>query len=109
MKNEEIKFFVETELRDRFMKAVEQNQKSIDQVLSELMTEYVDRTQTNLPGISSDERIRRGKALAFAQASVELEGFKVTEEYKIQAQRFINGEIEFEDLTKSVHEQIKNG
>lgn len=104
-----MKFLVEPELRDKFIKAVENNQKSIDQVLRELMADYINRMQSKLPSLSVEERNRREKALAFAQASVELEGFKVDEDYKIQAQRFINGEIEFSDLTKSVHEQIKNG
>jgi hypothetical protein len=58
-------------------------------------TPYVEK-------ISTDERNRRAKALNGALASVALEGFFVPKEYEVQAQRFINGEIEFSELTKCV-------
>lgn len=56
--------------------------------------------------ISSEEKNRRAGALADAVASVELEGFLVEEEYKTEAQRFVNGEIELSALTQTVDELI---
>jgi len=47
---------------------------------------------------SAAEKMRRRKAYDSAIASVGLEGFKVTKEYADEAQRFINGEIDFDEL-----------
>ena len=53
------------------------------------------------------ERDRRQSAFYSALASVGLEGFKVSNEYAVQAKRFIEGEIEFSELTRAVHEQAR--
>ena len=43
--------------------------------------------------ITEEERLNRQKALNYACASVELEGGKISKEWKEYARRFINGEI----------------
>lgn len=50
--------------------------------------------------ISVAERERRQKAVDFAHASVFLSGFKLSDEAKKHAQRFINGEIELQEFLK---------
>lgn len=49
---------------------------------------------------SQEERDRRQRAVDFAHASVGLEGFKLSDEEKKHAQRFINGEIELQEFLK---------
>lgn len=48
--------------------------------------------------INDDERGKRAEAIAYAKASVELEGFVVSQELEEEAQRFINGEIDLEEF-----------
>lgn len=57
--------------------------------------------------ISVAERERRQNAANFARASVGLEGFKASDNYMVQVQRFVEGEIKFSELTKAVHEQAR--
>ncbi|HEX5345065.1 MAG TPA: antitoxin VbhA family protein [Duganella sp.] len=56
------------------------------------------------PLISAEEREKRQTAANFALASVGLEGFQVTDTYKAQLERFINGEIDFAKLIKAARE-----
>lgn len=48
--------------------------------------------------ISEEERQLRKEAVEYANASVELEGFKLSPEYKSRQQLFINGEIDSSGL-----------
>lgn len=48
--------------------------------------------------ISADERNRRAEAFKGAKASVELEGFFISDELEKLAQSFIDGEIEFSEF-----------
>jgi DNA-directed RNA polymerase subunit F len=50
------------------------------------------------PIISEEEKQRRQEAMNYATASVELEGFKISEADEQHAQRFINGEITLEQF-----------
>ena len=81
------------------------------QVLREFMREYVAHVRQGRTGkdsvITPAEQGRRQNAFHSALASVGLEGFTVPVEYEIQAKRFIEGEVEFAELTKAVHEQAK--
>lgn len=52
---------------------------------------------------SNDERRHRQGAVDFAAASVALEGLSAPKEYDEMAQRFIEGEIEFDELTEFTH------
>lgn len=54
--------------------------------------------------ISPEEREKRQTAANFALASVGLEGYQVTDAYKAQLERFINGEIDFAELIKAARE-----
>lgn len=54
------------------------------------------------------ERRRRQAAIETARASVGLEGFVLTSEYEEASERFIRGEIEFQDLLKFVHQLAQN-
>ena len=53
------------------------------------------------------ERRKRQAGVNFARANVGLEGFKPSPEYEALAERFINGEIEFSEVTETVKEQAQ--
>lgn len=53
------------------------------------------------------ESTKRLEAMNSARASVGLEGFKLGPEYEALAVRFINGEIEFTEVTETVKEQAQ--
>jgi len=114
-KESTVTFRVEKDLRIKFSETVKREHQPAAQVLREFMRGYVDEAHRRTAGvgsISSSERKRRAEALNGALASVALEGFSVPQEYEVQAQRFINGEIEFSDLTQFVQElalKIANG
>jgi hypothetical protein len=59
-----------------------------------------------LPYISDAERHRRQRSCEFAQATIELEGFEVSEEDQILARRFINGQVDIEEIIKLAKEPI---
>ena len=67
------------------------------------MQNVMVKTATN----STSERQQREEAVQFALASVELEGFSVSDEYLARARRYIDGEIEISELTQS--DQILRG
>lgn len=50
------------------------------------------------PTISAEERKRREDAANFARASIGLEGFKISAECEARTQRYINGEIDFDQF-----------
>lgn len=51
-----------------------------------------------VPRISAEERREREEAVLFANASVGLEGFKVSAEAEARANRFIAGEIDLPEF-----------
>lgn len=112
-KEVQMTFRVEPDLRAEFTQATERDHRPAAQVLREFMRRYVQQSQERVAAqpandvISAAERQKREDAASFARASVGLEGFKVTDEYAVQAQRFIKGDIEFSELTKAVHEQAR--
>lgn len=108
MKDVQMTFRVEPELRASFTEAAEAEHRPAAQVLREFMREYVAhvrQARASHSTLSAAEQNRRRKAFNSALASVGLEGFEVTEAYKVQAERFIKGEIEFSELTRIVHVQ----
>ena len=111
MKDAQMTFRVEPELRDSFIEAVGMEQRPAAQVLRDFMREYVSHVRQAPTDKSSfiapAEQSRRQNAFHSALASVGLEGFKVPDEYEVRAKRFIEGEIEFSELTKAVHEQAR--
>lgn len=64
---------------------------------------------THKPPIDEAERKRREEAVKYAQASVGLEGFTLSQADEEHARRFIDGEIELSEFVKlrseSGHEQ----
>lgn len=54
------------------------------------------------------ESCKRLEAVNFGRASVGLEGFKPSPENEALAVRFINGEIEFPEVIKTVKEQAQH-
>lgn len=50
------------------------------------------------PALSTAERRKREDAVRFANASVGLEGFRVTPEAEARAQRFVSGEIDLAEF-----------
>jgi hypothetical protein len=53
---------------------------------------------TTVEPISAVERKRRRDGMNFAIANVELEGGQVGEDFKADAQRYVDGEITFEEF-----------
>jgi predicted transcriptional regulator len=97
-------FRVEEDLRERFAAAAKDSHRPAAQVLRELMRAYVERTPARpapAAGLISDaERRRRQAAVDFAQASVGLEGFKISPEEEAHAQRYIDGDIDLEEYVR---------
>ncbi|MEN9868757.1 MAG: hypothetical protein RL748_4347 [Pseudomonadota bacterium] len=54
-------------------------------------------TKSNIP---PDEQRKRQAAVNFARASVGLEGFQLAPDTESIAQRFINGEIDFNEFMR---------
>ena len=96
-------FRVEEDLRARFTKAAEREHRPAAQVLREFMREYVSRARAagrkGAP-LADDERRRREQAVRTAWASVNLEGFTISDEERLHAQRFIDGEIELDEFVR---------
>ncbi len=57
--------------------------------------------------ISAAERRQRQEAVRFATASIALEGLAVPKEYDEMAQRFIDGEIELDELAEFTHKTAR--
>lgn len=56
--------------------------------------------------VTEKDRQRRLEAVSYAQASIALEGFKLTDADKLHAERYINGEIELSEFVKPRGESI---
>lgn len=97
---------VDEELHAEFAEAAKLDNRPASQVLRELMRGYVNQLRDQVvktaanESISAVERERRQKAVEFAHASVGLEGFKLSDEEKKHAQRFVNGEIGLQEFIK---------
>jgi len=76
--------------------------KEFDDVL-----DRIDLEQKNHSFISEEEKKYRKEAFEYAQASVALEGFNLSEEYIQEVKRFIQGEIDFQSLTAHLHKMTK--
>lgn len=64
------------------------------------MSGYVEKVRSRAASISPQERKRREEAFIYARASVELEGFRISEALEQHARRFINGEIDMTEFLK---------
>jgi len=63
-----------------------------------------DKENQQKLSISAEEKNRRQKAFNYAKASMFLEGFELSDEYIQEANRFINGEIEFIQIKEKIDE-----
>lgn len=107
MKEVQMTFRVEAELRSSFTEAAELDCRPAAQVLRELMRAYVSQARERVAKPANDitsaaERQRRENAVNFSRASVGLEGFKPSQEEEARAQRFINGEIDLNEFVQVV-------
>lgn len=99
---------LESDLRDGFAEAAEFDHRPAAQVLRDFMRDYIEKVQVRklaaIASISSAERKRREWAVNYALGTVAMEGFEVPKEYEIASQKFVRGEISFEELTMKVQE-----
>jgi hypothetical protein len=105
MKEVQMTFRVDLELRISFTEAAELDHRPAAQVLREFMRTYVSQTRERAAQptndiISDAERKRRQDAVNFSRANVGLEGFKPSAEAEAHAQRFINGEIDLKEFAQ---------
>lgn len=63
-------------------------------------------SNTSFKRISAGERRRRQEAVRYAQASVGLEGFQLTDQVAALAQRFIDGEIELSEFMAALPRDV---
>jgi hypothetical protein len=54
--------------------------------------------------LTAAERKRRQDAVDFSRASVRLEGFVPSQDYEIEAARFVSGQIDMAELTRRTFE-----
>ena len=95
MKEVQMTFRIEPDLRARFTEAAGSEHRPAAQVLRELMRAYVSQTQARAGGgnAAAAERLRREDAVNFARASVGLEGFTLSAQDEANAARLINGDL----------------
>ena len=98
--------FIISQLADSEVKEIEFYTQEEDAVISNdaaaiqrVMSIYYPKVkdayeQYRTAPITEEERQSRQKAFDYACASVELEGLKISDEYKAYARRYINGEID---------------
>ena len=114
MKDVLMTFRVEPELRAAFTKAADAQHRPAAQVLRELMRSFVAEAQTReaqatAARLSVADRQRREGAVAFARASVGLEGFMPSAEDEALARSFIDGEIELSDFVRVNPQDVRKG
>jgi Antitoxin VbhA len=102
-------FRLEEDLRTHFAKAAELEHRPAAQVLRDLMRMYVEQifsesptasTFAPSPFSSTAEHRSRREAVEYALGSVGLEGFQLDKAAAADAQRFIDGEIDLDELVK---------
>lgn len=113
-KEVQMTFRVEPELRAKFTEAANFQHRPAAQVLREFMRAYVKLTQEKignklaLDEVAMDAQRRKHQdAVNFARASVGLEGFHISPEDEIVAQRFVDGEIDFSEFIKASHGAVQ--
>lgn len=102
-KEVQMTFRVEAELRAEFTAAALQEHRPAAQVIREFMRAYVNEARSGQvqplkATISSAERRRRERAVSFARASVNLEGFEPSKAEEANAVRLIEGDIELTEF-----------
>lgn len=94
-------FRLDPSLREQFIQTAERMNMPASQILRILVQGFVQRNQekqqSHNPVITPEEQKRRKKAAKFAIASVGLEGFRVPPTEIAHMNRFISGEISFQE------------
>lgn len=96
---------IEPELRAQFHEAVERDHRPASQVIRELMRGYIkqvgsrERPAVN-DSLSALERFERERDVRLSNASVELEGFKLSAGLADQQKRYVNGDISLDELLR---------
>lgn len=90
---------IEPELQASFQEAVALENRPAEQVIRELMRDYV-AARLRPSAISGEKRL---EAVRFAAANVALEGLSVTAEADELARCFVNGEITLDELVSTKH------
>jgi predicted DNA-binding protein len=105
LKDVQMTFRIEPELRAKFTEAALSTNRPAAQVLREFMRSFVEDAGQRPVTISPAERRRRQEAVDFARASVGLEGFVISAEREEASRRFIAGEIDMEGYFRAVRPQ----
>lgn len=99
MKEVQMTFRIEPDLRASFTEAAGSEQRPAAQVLRELMRAYVSQARARAGAAlatgsaAAAERLRREDAVNFARASVGLEGFALSAPDEADARRLVDGEL----------------
>lgn len=100
-------FRIDANLKKQFMDAADKMNMPAAQVLRSLIHDFIQRNQEKSGDqksgtlITLEEQEKRRKAARFAIASVGLEGFKVPESEIQHMERFISGEISFQEFMEA--------
>lgn len=78
-------------------KALSENRTASD-VLRSLMREWLEKDSAKPASLTAIERRRRMKAVEFARASVELEGYSLPDSELARFQQFCDGPLSLEQL-----------
>jgi Antitoxin VbhA len=89
-----VQLFGKFNFRERAQLQMEQDRHSISVARAGTSVGLTTTASATRPVLSAEERRKREDAVRFANASVGLEGFRVTPEAEARAQRFVSGEID---------------
>lgn len=105
MNEERMSFVVDLELGESISEAAQAEHRPVEQVLQELMQEYLMRRAKAVVGpagaITAAERLARQEAVDSARASLSLEGFRPSKIDEAHERRYIAGEIDLATFVKT--------
>lgn len=101
-------FRVDPGLKEAFANAAKLSGSTASDLLRGFMADFTSR-QVAKPAISEEERQRRQKAVKAGFANVALEGFKQSPQSIAHAQRFIDGEIDFDAWGAASYNDVHQG
>ena len=102
---------VERELRDRFNAAARLEQRPASQVLRDLIHGYVSEVERKHGPVSKRSAwadLKRGRRLANAQASIELEGYVIPDEMKAVIEQFMRDEVTIDAVGRKADELARS-
>ena len=129
MKTATMTFRIEEDLRQQFNEAAMRVHRPAAQIIRELMREFVEKNidgtnseparetvttsfyvggeeyQITQPVAKTMEELERRKAMEFAIANSELEGYKTPDEFRNLMEQVVIGEITIEDVRRDIEER----